>query len=211
MVLIGAQYALAHAAVPAAALHPVNGLLILLTSFFMPGGVDRHGRQGKGELRVEFSRGEFLRLGLVAGVALALPFGAFACSGQGSTGTMLPSKAKLPAPFQVPLPIPPVLARRADADADRYEIVQRAATAEILPGLEDRSGATRAPSPGRPSSPAAAGDRRRHRNELPYRPSSHLHGGRTPPEHDGYPTDLILPARSTARPCTAGTRTIRTR
>jgi hypothetical protein len=33
--LIGMQYALAHAAVPAAALHPVNGLLILLTSLFI--------------------------------------------------------------------------------------------------------------------------------------------------------------------------------
>jgi hypothetical protein len=33
--LIGAQYALAHATVPAAALHPVNGFLILLTSLFI--------------------------------------------------------------------------------------------------------------------------------------------------------------------------------
>jgi hypothetical protein len=35
VVLIGAQYALAHAAVPAAALHPVNGFLILLISLFI--------------------------------------------------------------------------------------------------------------------------------------------------------------------------------
>jgi hypothetical protein len=35
VILIGAQYALAHAAVPAAALHPVNGFLILLTSLFI--------------------------------------------------------------------------------------------------------------------------------------------------------------------------------
>ena len=33
--LIGAQYALSHAVVPAAALHPVNGFLILLTSLFI--------------------------------------------------------------------------------------------------------------------------------------------------------------------------------
>ena len=33
--LIGAQYAFAHAVVPAAALHPVNGFLILLTSLFI--------------------------------------------------------------------------------------------------------------------------------------------------------------------------------
>jgi hypothetical protein len=33
LVLIGAQYALANAAVPAAALHPVNALLILCLSY----------------------------------------------------------------------------------------------------------------------------------------------------------------------------------
>ena len=35
VILIGAQYAFAHTAVPAAALHPVNGFLILLTSLFI--------------------------------------------------------------------------------------------------------------------------------------------------------------------------------
>ena len=35
VMLIGTQYALAHAVVPAAALHPVNGFLILLTSLFI--------------------------------------------------------------------------------------------------------------------------------------------------------------------------------
>lgn len=35
VVLVGAQYAFANVAVPAAALHPVNALLIFLTSFFM--------------------------------------------------------------------------------------------------------------------------------------------------------------------------------
>ena len=35
VVLIGAQYALAHVAVPAAALHPVNGFLILLVSLYI--------------------------------------------------------------------------------------------------------------------------------------------------------------------------------
>jgi hypothetical protein len=35
VILIGTQYALAHTAIPAAALHPVNGFLILLTSLFI--------------------------------------------------------------------------------------------------------------------------------------------------------------------------------
>ncbi|CAN5216489.1 multicopper oxidase family protein [soil metagenome] len=33
----------------------------------------------------------------------------------------------------------------------------------------------------------------RHRNELPVPTVVHLHGGRTPPGSDGYPTDLIMP------------------
>jgi hypothetical protein len=35
VILIGTQYAFAHTAIPAAALHPVNGFLILLTSLFI--------------------------------------------------------------------------------------------------------------------------------------------------------------------------------
>jgi len=35
VILIGAQFALAHAVVPVAALHPVNGFLILLMSLFI--------------------------------------------------------------------------------------------------------------------------------------------------------------------------------
>jgi hypothetical protein len=35
VVLVGSQFALAHAAVPVAALHPVNGFLILLTSLYI--------------------------------------------------------------------------------------------------------------------------------------------------------------------------------
>ncbi len=33
----------------------------------------------------------------------------------------------------------------------------------------------------------------RHRNALPVPVVVHLHGGHTPPESDGYPTDLIQP------------------
>jgi len=86
---------------------------------------------------MEISRREFLRLALAGGLALALPFGASACSGEGSTGTLLPSRAKLPDPFKVPLHIPPVLEpMRTDASADDYEVTQRVGRAEILPGLE---------------------------------------------------------------------------
>src|SRR5919107_2774314 len=86
---------------------------------------------------MEISRREFLKLGFAGGVALVLPFGAFACSGEGSTGTLLSSKARLPEPFGVPLPIPPVLEPvRTEVGTDYYEMTQRIGEAEILPGLE---------------------------------------------------------------------------
>jgi spore coat protein A len=95
---------------------------------------------------MEFSRKEFLRLGLVGGAGFMLPFGASACgsgltagnnSAEGSAGKLLKSTARLPEPFSVPLRIPPVLEpMRSDTDADYYEITQRAGQAEILPGLE---------------------------------------------------------------------------
>ena len=81
---------------------------------------------------MKISRGEFLRLGLAGGVTLA--FGGTACSGEVLTGTLLPSKAKLPEPFEVPLPVPPVLEPvRTGAGADYYEMAQRAGRVEILP------------------------------------------------------------------------------
>jgi len=141
------------------------------------------------------SRGEFLRLGLVAGVGAALPFGAFACSDQGSTGTLLPSETKLPEPFGVPLPVPPVLApMRSDADADYYEITQKVGRARILPGLETEVWGYDGIFPG-PTIESRSGRKIVvcQRNELPVPVSTHLHGGRTPPESDGYPTDLIMP------------------
>ncbi len=88
---------------------------------------------------MNISRGEFLKLGFAGGLALALPFGASACSnsGEGSTGTVLWSKARLPIPFRAPLPVPPVLEPvRSGANTDYYEITQKAGRAEILPGLK---------------------------------------------------------------------------
>jgi spore coat protein A len=146
---------------------------------------------------VNISRGEFLRLGLAGAVTLALPFGASACSGssEGSTGTLLQSKAKLPEPFMVPLPVPPVLEpARSDANTDYYELVQKVGKAEILPGLETKVWGYGGIFPG-PTVEARIGRQAvvRQWNELPVPVSVHLHGGRTPPESDGYPTDLILP------------------
>jgi spore coat protein A len=151
---------------------------------------------------MHLSRRTFVRLGAAGAAGLVLP----ACgavggltagnnSTQGSAGTVLPSEAPLPAPFTVPLPVPPVLAPvRRDADGDHYEITQRAASARILPGFTTEVWGYEGIFPG----PTIESRRGRpvvvtHRNELPVPVVVHLHGGRTPPQHDGYPTDAIAP------------------
>ena len=146
---------------------------------------------------MKFSRREFLKLGLAGGMALALPFGTSACSGpgEGSTGTLLRSRATLPRSFIVPLPVPEVLEPvRSEASGDRYEVVQKAGRQEILPGLKTEVWGYNGTFPG-PTVEARSGRRAvvRQWNELPVPVSTHLHGGKTPPESDGYPTDLILP------------------
>jgi spore coat protein A len=116
--------------------------------------------------------------------------------GSGSTGALLPSRLRLPKPFQTPLRRPAVLTPvRRDADGDHFEITQRAGTAEILPGVATRiwgydgmfPGPTIVSESGRPTIV-------RHRNALPVPVVVHLHGGHTPAGSDGFPTDFLLPA-----------------
>ncbi len=148
---------------------------------------------------MKITRGKFLKLGLMGGAGLALPLG---------TGWMTRSRmrSRISAaeavaspkvvPFRVPLPISPVLEPvRTDGTADYYEVTQKEAEAEILPGLTTPIWGHNGIFPG-PTVEARSGRRVviRQRNELPRPVSVHLHGGVTPPESDGYPTDLILPA-----------------
>ncbi|GAA0236653.1 hypothetical protein GCM10009000_060190 [Halobacterium noricense] len=97
--------------------------------------------------------------------------------------------------FQVSLPVPPVLKpEHTDETTDYYELTQRAATTEILPGYETTIWGYDGVFPG----PTIEARRDREvvitqKNELPVPVSTHLHGGVTPPESDGYPTDLIFP------------------
>ncbi|SED60543.1 multicopper oxidase family protein [Streptomyces sp. TLI_105] len=111
------------------------------------------------------------------------------------TGAELRSAVPLPPPFRVPLPLPKVLAPvSTSGGVDRYEITQREATAEILPGVRTRLWTYGGTFPG----PTIESRRGRpvtvsHRNELPVPTVVHLHGGRTPAASDGYPTDLVLP------------------
>ncbi|MFI9330111.1 multicopper oxidase family protein [Kitasatospora sp. NPDC052868] len=112
-----------------------------------------------------------------------------------STGAHLRSAVPLPPAFQVPLPVPAVLAPvGTSGGVDRYEITQRETTAEILPGVRTPLWTYEGTFPG----PTIESRRGRpvtvtHRNELPVPTVVHLHGGRTPADSDGYPTDLLLP------------------
>ncbi|WP_228265998.1 multicopper oxidase family protein [Microlunatus elymi] len=107
---------------------------------------------------------------------------------------MLKSTAKLPAPFSVLLPIPPVLKPIRHGNTDHYQITQQVAKAEILPDLKTEIWGYNGIFPG--STIVSRRGRRtvvEHRNELPVPSVVHLHGGRTPHQDDGYPTDLVMP------------------
>jgi spore coat protein A len=133
-------------------------------------------------------------LGLAGGVA-AIGAGVRWLSGSVEPGLLLRSEVPLPTPFTVPLPIPPVLTPSRDATVDRYEVTQRVATVEILPGVPTEiwgydgrfPGPTIVSRSGRPTVV-------RHHNRLPAPTVVHLHGGHTPAASDGFPTDLVLPA-----------------
>ncbi|MDL4773183.1 multicopper oxidase family protein [Actinomadura xylanilytica] len=111
------------------------------------------------------------------------------------TGDELRSAAPLPPAFQVPLPLPSVLAPISTSGGiDRYEITQREAAVEILPGVRTPMWTYGGTFPGptiesRRGRPVTV----RHHNELPVPTVVHLHGGHTPASADGYPTDLVLP------------------
>ncbi|MEV4171348.1 multicopper oxidase family protein [Nonomuraea sp. NPDC049709] len=134
-------------------------------------------------------------LGLVA--ATGLSASAALARRPSVTGAELRSAVPLPPPFRVPLPMPSVLKPvGTSGGTDRYEITQREASAEILPGVKTPLWTYEGTFPG----PTIESRRGRpvtvtHRNDLPVPTVVHLHGGRTPAASDGYPTDLVLPER----------------
>ncbi|MDQ3454218.1 MAG: multicopper oxidase domain-containing protein, partial [Actinomycetota bacterium] len=122
-------------------------------------------------------RRTFLQLLGGAGLAAALP----GCSllEEQQTGEMVPSRARLPRRFSVPLPVPPVARPvRSTAEADFYSITQRAADVELLPGLSTPILGYDGIFPG-PTIVSRSGRRTvvEHRNELTVPTVVHLHGG----------------------------------
>ncbi|MBB5775812.1 multicopper oxidase family protein [Nonomuraea jabiensis] len=118
------------------------------------------------------------------------------------TGTpqpqLLASTAPLPRPYAVPLPVPEVAKPvRSAGGADFYELTERAAEVEVLPGLRTGIWGYGGTFPG-PTIEARAGRRTVVKlvNQLGEPTVLHLHGGHTPPESDGFPTDLVAPGAS---------------
>jgi spore coat protein A, manganese oxidase len=150
---------------------------------------------------------------------LALPLGLASCGlteGAPMRPRLVRSRLPLPQAFITRLAVPPVLRPvRSDATTDYYEMTLRPAQAEILPGVRTTVWGYEGIFPG-PTISAARGRPAviRQTNQLPVPIVTHLHGGRTPPESDGYPTDLVLPANgefpsSVADPQASITREVR--
>ncbi len=122
-------------------------------------------------------------------VATVLPF-ASGCLVRRPESRLLRSGLPLPKPFEVPLPVPPVLRPNGS-----FEITVKESAARILPGLQTPILGYNGTFPG-PTIEAQRGQPLSLRliNNLPVPIVNHLHGGHTPPASDGYPTDLILPS-----------------
>lgn len=144
--------------------------------------------------RLQPSRRGFMSLMGGAGAAVALGAGTEWLARPAEIGRLLHSRLPLPEPFTVPLPIPPVARPRSDATTDYYDLTQRVARQEILPGRATEIWGYDGHFPG-PTIVARAGRRTivTHHNDLPVPTVVHLHGGHTPAADDGYPTDLVMP------------------
>ena len=148
---------------------------------------------------MHLSRRELLKLGAFGSAALLLPAERVARTEIALQNRIATSR--LPAPFSVPLTVPPVLAPvRSTADTDFYAFTQQAATADILPGLKTTIWGYNGITPG-PTIVAPRGRKTvvRHVNALPrVHPtlrytvwtSTHLHGSASLPQFDGYASDI---------------------
>lgn len=100
--------------------------------------------------------------------------------------------------FQITLPVPPILSPvRSDSTTDFYEVVQQQSEVEILNGHLTTIWGYDGITPG-PTIKARKGRTTvvRFTNQLAVPTAVHLHGGITPPDSDGFPTDTIAPRDS---------------
>jgi spore coat protein A, manganese oxidase len=149
---------------------------------------------------MKYSRREILRYAGLSG--FVLPAIETGCLRPRPEARVIPSLAPLPKPFEAPLPIISSLKPlRSDTDVDFYDVTVRPANARILHEMNTTIWGYDGIFPG-PTIEARVGRRvsLRLRNQLPVPIVNHLHGGRTAPDSDGYPTDFILPAGGFPQP-----------
>ena len=150
------------------------------------------------------NRRRFIGLAAAAtGATAVVTVGGLAVTGTlgfGQQGTLLHTGRPLPTPFRRPLPIPPVLGPvRTSGTTDYYEITQKVAPLHVFDDVVTWAWTYNGSVPGPTiSSPVGRTIAITHRNQLPHPVAVHLHGGHTPHDSDGYPTDLILPVGSPA-------------
>jgi spore coat protein A len=131
--------------------------------------------------------------GLLAGAAALTPLAG--CDKKAAAAEGVSSAVALPEPFTAALPVPPVKRpSRSTRNADYYDLTARETTAGILPGLRTPIMGYDGLFPG-PTIKARRGRQVvvNYRNQTGVPTVVHLHGGHTPPESDGFPTDLVLP------------------
>ncbi|TMR24156.1 multicopper oxidase family protein [Nonomuraea turkmeniaca] len=143
------------------------------------------------------ARRDVLRLLGLGAVAVAAAPGCSLLAGTPQP-QLLASAAPLPKPYAVPLPVPEVAKPvRGAGGADFYELTEKAADVEVLPGLRTQMWGYGGQFPG-PTIVARSGRKTVVKlvNQLGVPTVLHLHGGHTPPESDGFPTDLVAPGAS---------------
>jgi spore coat protein A, manganese oxidase len=122
---------------------------------------------------------------------------AIACHAFRVTGKSLGARHEVAAKFQSTLRIPTLLKpTRTDKTTDYYDIVQREATVELLPGKKTTIWGYQGMFPG-PTIKVGQNRRTavRHINNLSVPTVVHLHGGLTPSDSDGFPTDFVMPGK----------------
>lgn len=146
-------------------------------------------------------RRSLLKAGLLGGVALAgtaPPVARRAGAAAAFFCTVPRTSSVRQQPFTVDLPVPPVLAPvRRTATTDYYRVVMAETEQAVVNGMPTPLYTYAGTWPG-PTIVARRGRRvvvEQH-NDLPFDTTVHLHGGRTAPEHDGGPLEVVPPGRS---------------
>ncbi|MEV5309175.1 MULTISPECIES: multicopper oxidase family protein [unclassified Streptomyces] len=144
---------------------------------------------------MSLSRRRFLGALGVTSTGLILPFAAGCNSGGDGEGVIQSGDVPLPERFTLAFKRPPVIKpTSSEGTTDYFDVRAHTAKVEILPGVQTEIFGYNGTFPG-PTFEVRKGRTAvvRTRNDLPVPIVTHLHGGKTPAESDGYPTDLLLP------------------